>query len=155
MRPTIGPANAQDDAMKEHGGEAGRELDGIARSALAIPRIASAALFVRRAGSGELRLAGAAGVEGEPLIRLSAAVLDPMHPIARTLADETEAFDVRPMAPGGPARRSHLPIRATGDGSCIGVLAVAHDEALDLDDRAALRDLAAAAGQAFAATRTA
>ena len=125
-----------------------RYLD-VARDAIAVPGIASAAIFVRGAGAAELRLAAAAGIEGEPLRRLSVAVLDPAHPIARTLEDGTESFDVRPTAPGGPALRSHLPILTGQDGrqACVGVLAVAHDPALDREARTALGALAARAGR--------
>ena len=125
-----------------------RYLD-VARDAIAVPGIASAAIFVRDAGAADLRLAAAAGIDGEPLRRLSVAVLDPAHPIARTLEDGTGSFDVRPTAPGGPALRSHLPVLAGHHGSraCVGVLAVAHDPALDREAREALGALAARAGR--------
>ena len=58
--------------------------------------------------------------------------------------------DVRPMAPGGPALRSHVPLTVTRDGrtSVLGVLALAHEaplgpDAVELLDAAA--DLAAVA----------
>ena len=41
-------------------------------------------------------------------------VRDPAHPIARTLVDGFATFDVKPMAPGGPALRSHLPLFGQG-----------------------------------------
>lgn len=109
--------------------------------------VVSAAIFTRPAGDPTLRLAAAAGIDGVPLQRLEDAVRNPDHPIARTLAEATATFDVRPMAPGGPALRSHLPIfdadRRT-DGP-IGVLAVAHEEPLDEAARARLMLLAESA----------
>ncbi len=53
----------------------------------------------------------------------------PSHPVARTAADGLAAFDVLPMAPGGPKLRSHVPLVARVDGGdrILGVLAVAHD----------------------------
>ena len=130
------------------------ELQDVARSAIAIPGIASAALFTVLPGRAQLRLAGAAGIEGEPLDRLSTAVLDPAHPIARTLADGTDTFDVLPMAPGGPRLRSHLAVRLTGAGAptCVGVLAVAHENPVDDATRRALREAADRAGLAAATT---
>lgn len=96
------------------------ELDDIVRSALDIADIESAAIFVVDPFSGGLVLAAAAGIEGPPLDALVAAVQNPMHPIARALHDTDPTFEVRPINPGGPALRSHLPL----DG--LGVLAVAH-----------------------------
>src|ERR1051326_925312 len=81
----------------------------VAERALRIAAIESAAIFVRSAISGELELAAAAGVEGPPLDRLVAAVRNPDHPIARTAHKGKSDFDVIPMAPGGPALRSHVP----------------------------------------------
>ena len=116
------------------------------RAALEIPGVVSAVVFVRTDDAASLRLAAAAGIEGEPLRRLSAAVLSPAHPIAQTLADATASFDVLPTAPGGPVFRSHLPILVERDGrivsACAGVLAVAHDPPLDAESRAALAEIA-------------
>lgn len=116
----------------------------VASSALEIPGIVSAAIFVERTVRDGLRLAAAAGIDGEPLRRLSTAVLDPGHPIARTFRDGTPSFDVPPTAPGGPALRSHAPIVVQRDGqaSCLGVLAVAHDRPLDAAARDRLTRLA-------------
>lgn len=121
----------------------------LARSAIAIPGIVSAAIFMQLVASESLGLAAAAGIDGEPLRQLSVAVHDPAHPIPRTLVDANPAFDVVPTAPGGPALRSHLPIHVDGDGTrgCVGVLAVAHDAMLDAAAREALGDLAVRAGQ--------
>ena len=122
-------------------------LDEIARSAIAIDGIASAAIFVLRPGSPDLELAGAAGIEGPPLAGLIAAVRNPEHPIKRSLADDGPTFNVQPMAPGGPALRSHLPLLAQRDGRrvAVGVLAVAHEARLTADAERELGGLARAA----------
>lgn len=107
-------------------------LGDIVRSAVTEEGIESAAIFVAGPGSTDLRLAAVAGIEGPALDRLAAAVRDPAHPIARTMTDDGPTFDVRPMAPGGPALRSHVPIVAERQGRriVVGVLAVAHDHVL-------------------------
>src|SRR5262245_40006144 len=119
----------------------------IVHEALDIGGIESAALFGRPPGSTTLELAAAAGIDGPALDGLVAAVRNPGHPVARSLVADGPAFDVLPTAPGGPALRSHLPVRAGagGDGEPIGVLAVAHESPLGEPDRSALIDLAAAA----------
>jgi hypothetical protein len=70
------------------------------------------------------------GLSDETLAGLVAAVRNPAHPIARTAADGLTTYDVTPMAPGGPALRSHLPLIGTRDGKerVVGVLALAHDQ---------------------------
>jgi hypothetical protein len=115
------------------------ELQDVVRSAIAIPDIESAAIFVRRPGSSTLELAAAEGIDGPPLDGLVAAVQNPVHPIARAMDDAVPTFDVRPMNPGGPALRSHLPLGG------FGVLAVAHDSSLEQAARDALAELAATA----------
>ena len=67
------------------------------------------------------------------------------------------SIDVRPMAPGGPALRSHVPLTLTRDGvtTVTGVLALAHEqplgsEAVELLEAAA--DLAAVALEAMTST---
>jgi hypothetical protein len=131
------------------------ELDRIAAATLAAGGIASAAIF--RADSGStaatpaLELVGAAGVEGPALDALVAAVRQPGHPIARALADDGPTFDVAPMNPGGPALRTHVPLRAAeANGRALGVLAVAHDAPLTAVERQALIDLAGQATRALA-----
>jgi hypothetical protein len=128
-------------------------LEEVAEQALAVPGMASVAIFVRRAGTDALDLGAAAGVAGVALERLVAAVADPAHPITRTLAENVASFDVTPMAPGGPALRSHLPIPGVGgpigSTSAAGVLAVAHDLPLDAaarDRLTAIADEAAGLG---------
>src|SRR5262245_31902350 len=124
----------------------------IVHEALDIGGIESAALFGRPPGSTTLELAAAAGIDGPALDGLVAAVRNPGHPVARSLVADGPAFDVLPTAPGGPALRSHVPVRSAGGGEAIGVLAVAHDEPLNEGDRAALVALAAAAAVDLART---
>jgi len=117
------------------------DLEQIARDALDIPGVESAAIFVVRPASAdpELELAAAAGIEGPPLDGLVAAVRNTMHPIARALRDDGPTFDDRPMNPGGPALRSHVPLGSRG------VLALAHEPPLDAAARATAMELAATA----------
>jgi hypothetical protein len=125
----------------------GTDLQEIARSAVSADGIVSAVIFVLRPGSPGLELAGVAGIEGPALDGLISAVRNPEHPINRTLADHGPTFNVRPMAPGGPALRSHLPLVGVRDGQrvAVGVLAVAHDRSLTADDQQMLAGLADAA----------
>jgi GAF domain-containing protein len=115
-----------------------------AHAAVAVDGIASAAIFLTDPAGpdGGLSFGGAAGISGPPLDGLIAAVANPAHPIRRSVSDPAATFDVRPMNPGGPALRSHLPIR-TDDRRTLGVLAVAHGEPLTADARATLEALAA------------
>jgi hypothetical protein len=123
------------------------DLDAAAERAVALADIGSAAIFVARPDSGELELGGVAGISGPPLDGLRAAVRNPDHPIRRTMLDDGPTFDVRPMNPGGPALRSHLPLFAVVGGrrTAVGVLAVAHDQPLDPATRRALEELATSA----------
>jgi hypothetical protein len=122
-----------------------------ADASVAIAGIASAATFLTAAGgtADALTLGGAAGISGPPLDALVAAVANPAHPIRRSASDPAATFDVQPMNPGGPALRSHLPIR-TADGRTLAVLAVAHEERLTADARAALEGVAANLAAALA-----
>ena len=115
------------------------DLATVAKDAVAIPGVASAAIFVTRPPEPGLALVAAAGIDGPPLDALVAAVQDPMHPVARSLHDTDATFDVRPMNPGGPALRSHLPLGGRG------VLALAHEPPLDADARTKAERLAAIA----------
>jgi hypothetical protein len=116
-----------------------RDLEEVARAAQSVDGIESAAVFVAWPGSSDLELAGAAGIDGPPLDGLVAAVRNPAHPIAMALRETAPTFDVRPMNPGGPALRSHLPLGGRG------VLAVAHEGSLSTASRSALEELAASA----------
>jgi hypothetical protein len=129
-------------------------LDGVAQRAVSLADIGSAAIFVARADSSELELGGVAGIAGPALDGLRAAVRNPDHPIRRTMLDDGPTFDVRPMNPGGPALRSHLPLFAIVDGrrTAVGVLAVAHDLPLDPATRDALEEIAASAAPLANAT---
>lgn len=118
------------------------ELDALAREALAIGDVRSAALVVPT--SGGLEVAGAAGIDGPALDGLAAAIQDPAHPVARALRDPGPTFDVMPMNPGGPTLRSHLPLRPATTpeaGPALGVLALAHDAPMSDADRSALNAL--------------
>ena len=128
-------------------------LRDIALDALAVGDTASAVIFVAAPGSRDLELAAAAGVDGAPLDALVGAVRNPDHPVTRTLSAAEPAFDVRPTAPGGPALRSHVPVRRSGDGAtaAIGVLAVAHESPTSEADRRQLVALADQAASAIAA----
>jgi hypothetical protein len=130
-------------------------LTAIVGEALGIGGIASAALFTRPAGSSTLELAAAAGIDGPALDGLVAAVRNPDHPVAQSLTAGGPIFDVRPTAPGGPALRSHLPVREEhgSPDESVGVLAVAHESPLGETDRSALVDLAAAAAVELARGR--
>src|SRR4051794_30962019 len=101
-------------------------LDDLVQAAIAVGDVRSAALFTVVPGSNDLQLTAAAGIAGPPLDALVAAVRDPAHPVTRSLSDAAPTFDVAPMAPGGPALRSHLPLRVQGGGEAVGVLALAH-----------------------------
>jgi hypothetical protein len=115
------------------------DLDDIVRAAIEVADIESAAIFVASHESPAVTLAAAAGIEGPPLDGLVAAVQNPAHPIALAMDDSEPTFDVRPMNPGGPALRSHLPLGRRG------VLAVAHNASLDAAARSSLAGLAATA----------
>jgi hypothetical protein len=127
------------------------DLAAVVRSAVSDADVESAALFVVSPGAGDLELVAAAGIEGPARNGLIAAVRNPAHPINRTLTDDGPTFDVRPMNPGGPALRSHLPLVAIRDGrsGVVGVLAVAHKSALSAAQRATLLGLAEAAAAAI------
>jgi hypothetical protein len=120
------------------------DLDAAAAEAISLADIGSAAIFVARPGSTELELGGVAGIDGPALDGLRVAVRNPAHPIRRTMLDDGPTFDVRPMNPGGPALRSHLPLFGLVGGrrTAVGVLAVAHGQPLDPASRQALEELA-------------
>jgi hypothetical protein len=108
--------------------ERDRQLTAVVQEAVAVEDIESAAIFVV-SGNGALQLVAAAGIEGAPLEALKEAVLDPAHPVTQALGADGPTFDVYPMNPGGPRLRSHLPFR-NDNGEPAGVLALAHDIAL-------------------------
>jgi hypothetical protein len=120
------------------------DLDEVVHAAIGLEGIESAAIFVRRHGSVDLELAAAAGIEGPPLDGLVAAVRNQEHPIARALLDPRPSFDVRPMNPGGPALRAHLPLGG------LGVLAVAYEATLPPAAQAVLEGLADSAAAMLA-----
>jgi GAF domain-containing protein len=122
-------------------------LQDVADQALAQTGSASAAIFLLEP-SGALKLAAAAGITGQPLDRLMEAVKSPDHPIARTAQDGETAHDVMPMAPGGPALRSHVAM-VGGDAQdrVVGVIALAHQLPLTDDQRRAATELAVQAAE--------
>jgi len=111
---------------------------------------ASAAVLVPSADHGALEVAAAVGIGDEGRAALSAAVRNPAHPVARTFIDAVSGFNVTPMAPGGPALRTHVPLIVARDGTrrVLGVLALAHDRPIEPPMRPlaeAAADLAAVA----------
>ena len=119
-------------------------IQEIADEALAQTGSASAVIFVL--GPSGLDLVGAAGIAGEALDRLVEAVQSPDHPIARTAQGGETEFDVKPIAPGGPALRSHFAMVEEGaPRRVLGVLALAHQLPLDQRQRRAATELAARA----------
>jgi hypothetical protein len=80
-----------------------------------------------------LEIVASVGLDERTAAGLAAAVANPGHPIARTVASPLATFDVLPTAPGGPALRSHLPLivrRGQAD-VVVGVLALAHDQPME------------------------
>ncbi len=69
--------------------------------------------------------------------------------------ERESTFNVTPMAPGGPALRSHVPLLVERGGwwRAVGVLAVAHDSTLDESEQQALNELAAQAASLTATDR--
>ena len=122
------------------------DFEHVVRAAVELDGIESAVVFVLRSGASDLALAAAAGIDGPPLDRLSDAVRNPAHPIARTITDGRASFDVLPTAPGGPTLRSHLPIGVDRGAAHGAVLAVAHDQPLGPETRQLLERLATLAG---------
>lgn len=66
------------------------------------------------------------------------------------MTDHGPTFNVRPMNPGGPALRSHLQVVVLRNGrpTVVGVLAVAHEDALSAGQRELLARLVQAAATA-------
>jgi len=127
------------------------QIQAIVDQTITVGDIESAAVFAAAEGSPELRLVAAAGIAGPALDGLVAAVQRPDHPVARALSNSGPTFDVRPINPGGPALRSHLPLRRAGTGTSAisGVLAVAHDQPTSQVIRDQLVELAARAAEAL------
>jgi hypothetical protein len=117
-----------------------RSLQDLANEALGVTGSASAAIFLVDA-AGVLSLVAAAGVAGAPLDALVKAVQSKDHPIARTVQTGESAFDVAPVAPGGPSLRSHIALVDSASGRVTGVLALAHELPLSSDQRQAISEL--------------
>lgn len=112
--------------------------------------VESAAIFRVDEPSDRLQIVASIGLGVEAIARLTDAVGNASHPIARTIAAPVSSFNVLPTAPGGPALRSHLPliVRRGGADTVVGVLALAHDRPFDPDTLPLLEagaDLAAVA----------
>ena len=95
--------------------------------------VASAVITIVTEEPDHLAIVASAGLEDAAIGGLAAAVRDPGHPIATTVATRVSSFDVSPTRPGGPALRSHLPliVRRGGSDVVLGVLALAHDRPID------------------------
>jgi len=94
--------------------------------------IGSAAVALREPDGNGLRLAATFGLGPDAAAGLTAAIANPAHPVTVTATTGLAGFDVRPMNPGGPALRTHLPLVARRQDAdvVVGVLALAHDEPL-------------------------
>jgi GAF domain-containing protein len=114
-------------------------LEHLLRALAGAVSAVSSAILVPDA-DGALRIAASLGIDNQARAGLTAAVRNPGHPVTRTFDSGLGAYDVLPTAPGGPALRTHLPL-IVGRGEStevLGVLALAHDRAID----ASLRPLA-------------
>ena len=112
--------------------------------------IGSAAVVVPGGPSDGLEIAASIGLDDGAAAGLTAAMRLPDHPVARTFTRPAATYDVRPMNPGGPALRTHLPmvVRRGGADRVVGVLALAYDRPIEADTRPVLEavaDLAAVA----------
>ena len=141
------------DSVRERLSLSGSDLRSITDAAIETEPIVSAVIFVLPANGPTLELAAASGVAGPALAGLSEAIRNSSHPVARTVTEGYATFDVTPIAPGGPALRSHVPLiaRREGNTTVLGVLAVAHERSLSESERNELHDLASAAAAAIAA----
>ena len=108
-------------------------LDELLASVAVATGSGSGAVFVRDEATGSLTIEGSYELPPDAAAGLAGAVRNPAHAVARTSMTGEAAFDVLPMAPGGPALRSHLPLIVGRDGAdgIVGVLALAHDQPID------------------------
>jgi GAF domain-containing protein len=115
-------------------------LDAVARAF----GVGSAAIVADRSDGTGLEIIASFGLDKRAAAGLSEAIARPSHPIARTFADPTPTYDVTPVNPGGPKLRSHLPLTVTrcGRRKVVGVLALAHENSIDAEDRAILEAVA-------------
>ena len=112
--------------------------------------VESAVIVIVDGSPDRLSMVASSGLGEVAATGLAEAIRNPGHPIARTAADPVPSFDVPPIARGGPALRSHLPLTITRDGTTtvLGVLALAHQRPFAATDRPLLEaaaDLAALA----------
>jgi GAF domain-containing protein len=111
--------------------------------------VGSAAVVVPAGGS-DPQIVASLGLDDAAADGLTEAMRRPVHPVTRTFSDPVATYDVKPMNPGGPALRSHLPLVVRRDGvdHVVGVLALAYDRPIDPDAKQTLEavaDLAAVA----------
>jgi hypothetical protein len=146
------------------GARALAEVDGLAPSlrilldSIATPfEILSAAIVTAGEPGDGLEIVATFGLDAAAAAGLGAAIGRPTHPIARTFHAPTPTFDVAPTVPGGPSFRSHLPLVVTrgGTAAVLGVLALAHDRAIDPDARPVLEAVADLAAVAIERRRSA
>ena len=106
--------------------------------------VGSAAIVTKRGDGAGLEIVASFGLDERAAAGLSEAIARPTHPIARTFLEPTPTYNVTPVNPGGPALRSHLPLIVTrGDTETVlGVLALAHEDSIDSEDRAILESVA-------------
>lgn len=104
-------------------------LEGLLGAMAEQAGVESAVIMVVTEPSGALVVAASVGLAEPAIVGLVAAVGDPRHPIARTVALPVPSFDVLPTRPGGPALRSHVPLTVARGGTqtVLGVLALAHN----------------------------
>jgi len=105
------------------------QLDSVAREIGA----ASGVIVVVDDSPERLAIAAAYELAGPAFDALAQAIMDPRHPIARTVETGAATYDLRPVNPGGPALRTHMPLIARrGDADhVVGVLALAHEVPID------------------------
>jgi GAF domain-containing protein len=112
--------------------------------------VGSAAIVAKRGEGTGLEIVASFGLDERAAAGLSEAIARPTHPIVRTFESPIATYDVAPVNPGGPALRSHLPLLVTRGGTktVVGVLALAHEDSIQAEDRPileAVADLAAVA----------
>ena len=112
--------------------------------------VGSAVIVVANDELDRLEIVASIGLGDAAAAGLAEAIANPGHPIASTVRDPVASFDVVPIAPGGPALRTHVPLIVTRDGTdrVLGVLALAYDRPFDATTRPLVQagaDLAAVA----------
>jgi hypothetical protein len=106
--------------------------------------VRSAAIVAERGDGAGLEIIASFGLDERAAAGLSEAIGSPNHPIARTFGSPMATYDVAPVNPGGPALRSHMPLIVTRSGiqDVVGVLALAHEDPIEANDRPILEAVA-------------